>query len=155
VTLRAAFGAFPTGVIALCGQVGGGPVGLACSSFNSVSLDPPLVSVCIARTSATWPVLRTAAALGVSVLTSVQVEVARKLSAKGADRFAGVPWTAAGDGAVFIEGAALWIECSVFDELQAGDHEIVLLEIRALVTGSDAAPMVFHRSGFRTLVPNS
>lgn len=150
--LRQAFGAFPTGVIALCGLIAGEPSGLACSSFNSVSLEPPLVSVCIAKTSATWPGLREATRLGVSVLTASQVEVARKLSAKGIDRFEGVSWTVSPDGAVFIDGAALWIDCAIRDEVDAGDHVIVLLDVNALTAGSDAAPMIFHRSAFRTLV---
>jgi len=149
--LRQAFGAFPSGVIALCGRVDGEPSGLACSSFNSVSLDPPLVSVCIAKTSATWPGLRMASRLGISVLTSSQVEVARKLSAKGIDRFGGVLWTATPEGAIFIEDAALWIDSSVRHEVDAGDHVIVLLNVEALVTGSDAAPMIFHRSAFLTI----
>ena len=62
--LRHAFGLFPSGVTAVCGIVDGHPAGLAASSFTSVSLDPPLVSVCIAHTSSTWPILRQCRWLG-------------------------------------------------------------------------------------------
>jgi flavin reductase (DIM6/NTAB) family NADH-FMN oxidoreductase RutF len=65
--LRRVFGSFPSGVAAVAALVAGEPVGIAASSFTSVSLDPPLVSVCIAHTSTTWPVLRTASRLGVSI----------------------------------------------------------------------------------------
>ena len=72
--LRRVFAAFPTGVTAIAALVDGVPVGLAASSFTSVSLEPPMVSVCVARTSATWPLLRRADRLGVSVLGAHQEE---------------------------------------------------------------------------------
>src|SRR5689334_9351603 len=92
--LRRVFGAFPTGVTALAALVDGQPVGLAASSFTSVSLDPPLVSVCLAHSSTTWPLLRRATRLGVSVLAAHQEHFGRQLSARGGDRFAGLTWRA-------------------------------------------------------------
>ena len=80
--LRRVFGAFPTGVTAIAAFVDGTPVGLAASSFTSVSLDPPLASVCIAKTSTTWPVLRRAERLGVSYFTA-RNHVERVLSKLG------------------------------------------------------------------------
>jgi flavin reductase (DIM6/NTAB) family NADH-FMN oxidoreductase RutF len=151
LTLRRAFGAFPSGVVALCGLVGEQPVGLACSSFTSVSLDPALVSVCVANTSMTWPVLRTAERLGISVLSDAQHEVAATLSKRGVDRFAELEWVATDDGAVLIEDAALWIECTIHEEIPAGDHVIVLAAIHAVSAETDRAPMVFHGSSYRTL----
>ena len=70
--LRHVFGAFPSGVAAVAALVGGVPVGIAASSFTSVSLDPPLVSLCVAHTSTTWPLLRGADRLGVSILGEAQ-----------------------------------------------------------------------------------
>lgn len=67
--LRSVFGRFPTGVTAVCAEVDGAPVGMAASSFTSVSLSPPLVSVCVQNSSQTWPVLRRARRIGVSVLS--------------------------------------------------------------------------------------
>ncbi|WP_349263643.1 flavin reductase family protein, partial [Actinocrinis sp.] len=91
-TLRRVFGAFPTGVTALAALVDGVPVGMAANSFTSVSLDPPLVSVCVATASATWPSLRRANRIGVSVLSHRQETASRQLAARGIDRFAGLPW---------------------------------------------------------------
>lgn len=149
--LRQAFGCFPSGVTAFCGLVDGKPEGIAASSFTSVSLDPALVSVCVAKDSATWPKLARMSRLGISVLASEHGTVARALASKSADRFAGVDWTATDGGAVLVHGATLWLECKPFLRLPAGDHEIVLLEILALEMNPDVTPMVFHRSNFREL----
>ncbi len=149
--LRQAFGCFPSGVTAFCGLRDGLPEGMAASSFTTVSLDPPLVSVCVANTSTTWPKLATLERLGLSVLADEHALVARSLSAKTGDRFAGVGWTAADSGAVFVHGATLWLECAPFKRVEAGDHEIVVLQITALATYPDVSPIVFHRSSFREL----
>ena len=149
--LRSAFASFPSGVTAVAAICDGGPQGLVASSFTSVSLDPPLVSVCISRASTTWPVLKTAARLGLSVLAEEHGHVARSLSAKGIDRFAGVSWERTTGGAVFVHGSALWLDCTRYSELPAGDHDIVLLLIQRLRAYPDVSPLVFHGSKFRQL----
>ncbi|WP_433604618.1 flavin reductase family protein [Dactylosporangium sp. CA-139114] len=149
--LRRVFGAFPTGVTAIAAVVDGIPVGLAASSFTSVSLDPPLASVCIARTSTTWPVLRRASRLGVSVLAADQERLGRQLSQRGGDRFAGATWRSSRDGEILLDGACAWLDCSIHEEYPAGDHDIVLLRIHDLDADHAAAPLVFHRSGFNRL----
>ncbi|HEV2635828.1 MAG TPA: flavin reductase family protein [Actinocrinis sp.] len=150
-TLRRTFGAFPSGVTALAGLVGGQPVGMAASSFTSVSLEPPLVSVCVAGKSATWPLLRRPARLGVSVLGHDQEEVCRRLAARGVDRFAGLDWTATDDGAVLLTGASAWLDCSIEAEIRAGDHEIVVLAVHRLGADPAVPPLVFHGSRYRRL----
>ncbi|MFE2218228.1 flavin reductase family protein [Streptomyces canus] len=151
LTLRRAFGAFPSGVVAVCGLIDDQPVGIACSSFTSVSLDPALVSICIANTSTTWPVLRAADRLGISVLSDAQQGICGALSSRGVDRFATVPWGTTEDGAVLIEDASLWIECSIDQEVPAGDHVIVLARIHAVSVETHQPPMIFHGSAFRSL----
>jgi flavin reductase (DIM6/NTAB) family NADH-FMN oxidoreductase RutF len=149
--LRTAFGCFPSGVTAACGLIRGEPVGMVASSFTSVSLDPPMASICIAHTSTTWPVLKMANRIGLSVLAHDHHEVARALAAKGANRFESVAWEASERGAVFVHGAPLWLECLIDREIRAGDHDIVLLGIESVHPKPDIAPMVFHRSSFRRL----
>src|ERR1035438_8862664 len=90
--LRRVFGTFPTGVTSVAAFAVGIPLGLAASSFTSVSLDPPIVSVCIKHGSRTWPRLRAASRLGISVLGAHQEEASRRLAAPGDDRFANLPW---------------------------------------------------------------
>jgi flavin reductase (DIM6/NTAB) family NADH-FMN oxidoreductase RutF len=149
--LRHVFGAFPTGVTAVAAVVDGEPVGMAASSFTSVSLDPPLVSVGIAHTSTTWPLLARAERLGVSVLSADQEGVARRLASREPDRFAALAWRSTGDGAVLLEEASAWLECTVEARLPAGDHDIVLLRVVELEADHGVAPLVFHASRFRRL----
>lgn len=152
--LRQAFGCFPSGVTAFCGLLDGAAEGMAASSFTSVSLDPPLVSVCVANTSTTWPKLATLDRLGLSVLAGDHAPVAKQLASKSGPRFSGIDWMATDSGAVFVHGATLWLECAPYNRVEAGDHEIVVLRIVALAMYPDVAPMVFHRSGFRELAPS-
>ena len=149
--LRDAYGCFPSGVTAICALAGETPVGMAVSSFISVSLDPPLVAICMQNGSETWAKLNTMSHLGVSVLGSGHDAACRQLSAKLGDRFAGITWEASPSGAVFIEGAAVWLECKISQRIVAGDHEIVVLQIEQLKMERDVSPLVFHASRFHKL----
>ena len=149
--LRRAFGCFPSGVTAVCALIDGEPVGMAASSFTSVSVSPPLVSVCVQDTSTTWPRLRTQVRLGVSVLAEGHTDTCRRLASKDGDRFASVQWEADPLAGVFVHGATAWLECSLQGEVPAGDHAIALLRVHALRAEPDQAPLVFHGSRFRRL----
>jgi flavin reductase (DIM6/NTAB) family NADH-FMN oxidoreductase RutF len=151
--LRRVFGAFPTGVTAVAGLADGSPLGIAASSFTSVSLDPPVVSVCTAHSSTTWPRLRRMPRVGISVLGAHQEDACRRLGGRGADRFVTLRWRATEGGAVFVEGAGAWLECSVYREVTVGDHDIVLLLVHELDFDPAVAPLVFHGSRFRRLEP--
>jgi flavin reductase (DIM6/NTAB) family NADH-FMN oxidoreductase RutF len=155
VELRRAFACYPSGVTVIAGSRAGKPAGLAISSFTPVSLTPALVSVCIAHTSQTWPVIRDLPCLGISVLAQDQEFIASAMSAKCKNRFAGVSWSASPSGAVFIDGAALELECILEFESIAGDHQIVVLRIVDLRSDAMIAPMVFHTSSYRRLAPLS
>ena len=150
--LRQVFGSFPTGIIAVCARADDGPVGMAASSFTSVSMDPPLVSVCVQNTSTTWPRLRAATRLGLSVLADGQDHACRTLSAKDGDRFDNLPWSDTDHGAVFVDDAAAVFDCTLHDELPAGDHLIALLHVHAALVHDGALPLVFHASRFRRLL---
>ncbi|MFI5934700.1 flavin reductase family protein [Actinoplanes sp. NPDC051494] len=151
VRLRRVFGSFPTGVTVVAALVDDVPTGLAANSFVSVSLEPAMVSICVAHTSTTWPVLRRAARLGVSVLGAHQEHAGRLLSARGADRFAGLGWRSSADGAIVLDGSSAWLDCSVADQIRAGDHDIVLLRVHDLDADPEVAPLVFHGSRYRRL----
>lgn len=151
VELRRAYGCFPSGVAAVCALRDAEPVGLAASSFTSISIEPPLVSVCIQLTSTTWPRLRSVDRIGISVLAETHDVACRALAAKNGRRFADLEWQATPAGAVFVVGATAWLECSVHSELPAGDHVIVLMRVHALRAEPDREPLVFHGSRFRRL----
>ena len=147
---RTILGHFATGVVAITAidEETGRPAGLAANSFTSVSLEPALVSFCVAHTSTTWPRLRRAGRFCVNILSAPQLEVCRRLAAKGGDKFAGLPWTASPGGGPVIDGALAWLECSVEAEHPAGDHKIVVARVHHLDRHDDGEPLVFYRGSY-------
>ncbi|MGH3353154.1 MAG: flavin reductase family protein [Nocardioides sp.] len=148
--LRQAFGVFPSGVVAVAASIDGRPVGLAASSFTSVSLDPPLVSFSVANTSKTWPDLRRSSHLGVTVLAEHHGEVCRQLAGPVDSRFDGLEVSSSLDGALTLDEGLAQFDCTVYREVEAGDHIVVLLELHAADHGA-GQPLVFHRSAFGRL----
>lgn len=144
--LREAYGYFPTGVVAVCAELDGERVGMAASSFVPVSMEPPLVACCVQHTSRTWPRLRESPRVGISVLGEAHDQAVRTLAAKTGDRFAGLTTETHDGGALFVHGASVWMNTFVSQEVTAGDHLIVVLEIDDLWVRSGVAPIVFHRS---------
>jgi flavin reductase (DIM6/NTAB) family NADH-FMN oxidoreductase RutF len=152
--LRQLYGCFPTGVTALCALRDGVPLGLALSSFTSVSIDPPLVSVSLQSVSSTWASLGAVTTFGLSVLSETQDQICRQMSQKNGDRFLNLPWTSTASGAVFIHGAVAWLECMLHHRFAAGDHEIAILRVEAAKADPARPPLVFHDSRFHRLVPH-
>lgn len=155
--LRTVLGHFCTGVTVIS-AVGddGSPVGFACQSFCSLSLDPPLVSFNVARTSASWPRIARAGTFCASILAADQDLVCRTFavsSSTGADKFAGLDWTPApATGAPRLTGALAWIDCTIHAVHTGGDHLIVLGRVGALdIARDDVGPLLFYRGGFGSL----
>jgi flavin reductase (DIM6/NTAB) family NADH-FMN oxidoreductase RutF len=153
--LREAFGTFPSGVVAVAAEVDGDLVGLAASSFTSVSLEPALVSFSVANSSRTWPTLRRAEHLGVTVLADHHGDVCRQLAGDVAHRFDGLALTATDDGAVTLDDGLARFDCTIHREVAAGDHTIVLLRLHAVEHADTSLPLVFHRSGFGRLAASA
>ena len=149
--LRKAFGTFPTGVVAVAAEVDGQLTGLAASSFTSVSLDPPLVSVSVANTSKTWPRLRRAAHLGVTILADHHAAVARQLAGPVQARFEGLEVALSDLGAVTLVSGLARFDTTIYREVEAGDHTIVLLRLHEIEHADQSSPLVFHASAFRRL----
>lgn len=149
--LRRAYSCFPTGVVAVCRQDGDQSIGLAASSFATVSLDPPLVSLCVQNESTTWPKLRNAPVIGVSVFAHDQDAECKQLAGPAETRFTGLALDTTDDGALFIGGAVAQLSCTIYNEIPAGDHSLVLLKVNALRADPVHEPLVFHASTFRAL----
>ncbi|MGN0063776.1 MAG: flavin reductase family protein [Nocardioides sp.] len=149
--LRDAFGTFPSGVVAVAARVGGQLVGIAASSFTSVSVEPALVSFSVARSSSTWPLLRTAGEIGVSVLADSHDVLCRQLAGPAERRFEGLSLRTSAEGAVLLEEGVSTFTTRVHAEVEAGDHWIVVLEVLAVSADPEREPLVFHRSGFHRL----
>ncbi len=151
--LREAFSGFPCGIVAIAAQVDGTDEVLVASSFTvGVSQDPPLVLFAVQKSSTTWPVLSKAARLGVSVLGEVHESKIRQLSGKDKEhRLDGLELRPSQRGAILIQDAPIWLECSLWETYPAGDHDIVVLKVEELSSEFAFRPLVWHRSAFATL----
>ena len=124
---------------------------LGCAGRDAGQLLPPLASICVMDTSRSWSQLRLAPRLGISVLGDGHQDLCRRFSSPE-DRFVGVELTTTDDGAVLLPEASAWLDCSIYQEIAAGDHTIVLLSIEALdADTTTAAPLVFCQSRYHRL----
>ena len=126
---------------------GSPPAGFTATSFTSVSLDPPLVSFCLARSASAWPAVQTASQIAVHVLTQDQEHVARTFAKRGIDRFAAHgAWRRGPGGLPLLEGVLATLVCRVVQRVEAGDHTIVLASPEAGEHHEDTgiAPLVYH-----------
>lgn len=127
VEFRRALGAFVTGVTVVTTiQPDGSPRGFTANSFTSVSLDPPLVLVCIAKTASSHAVFSQTRHFAVSVLAEDQKAVSGVFASKAADKFAQVAWHARATGAPVMDGAAATFDCTTHEVVDAGDHIILI-----------------------------
>ena len=158
VEFRAVLSHFATGVVVVTGSTPDGPAGLTCQSFSSLSLDPPLVLLSIARASLSWPRIRDTGRFAVNVLSSGQVDVSTAFAASGGDKFANVDWHPGLFGNPLLAGSLAQLECDLHAVHPGGDHEIVVGRVRALAAVpqlESPSPLVFFRSAYRTLSPGS
>ncbi|MGC9671080.1 flavin reductase family protein [Planosporangium sp. 12N6] len=130
------------------------PVGFTATSFTSVSLSPPLVSFCLARTSSSWPTVARAGHVAVHLLSQRQQALARTFATSGIDRFAEpTAWRPGPHGVPVLDGTLAWLLCRVVDRVAAGDHTVVLAEPLLARHGESDAPLLYHQGGYTALVP--
>ncbi|KMO82780.1 flavin reductase family protein [Mycolicibacterium chlorophenolicum] len=145
--MRAVLGHFCTGIAVITGHDGRKPLGFTCQSVTSVSLDPPYVSFCPAVSSTSWPMIRSTGRMCINVLAAGQEAVCAQFARRSDDKFAGVDWSPAGNGAPRIHGALASIEADLEFEHGAGDHTIVVAHVTALKAHS-GRPLLFYRGGY-------
>jgi flavin reductase (DIM6/NTAB) family NADH-FMN oxidoreductase RutF len=151
---RHAMGHFATGVTVVT-SVGadGQPVGTTANAVTSVSLDPPLVLVCLDHASHTLAALRSHGAFVVNVLSAPQQHLSANFARRGlAAAWDGVRHRPGPTGSPRLHGTLATVECTVQHQLTAGDHEIVVGRVREVVAGRpDDPPLLFWRGGYVTL----
>lgn len=124
---RRIFGRLPTGVVAITGTTPDGkPLGFVVGTFQSLSIDPPLVTFSVDKSSSTWPALRNLESFTANVLSTEQLSVCRALSRKGEDKFNGLTYEMSQLGTPRFPGSTAWIDCSVLSEIVAGDHYVIV-----------------------------
>jgi len=148
---RDALARFATGVAFVTATPDGEPFGLVVNTLTSVSLEPPLVSFSPARSSVTWTRMRRAGRFGVSVLGRQHERFAKRATAPGPDRFAGIDWKLGPGGVPLLTDALATIECEIVAEHPAGDHWIVVGQVDALQISPIKDPLIFFDSAYRAL----
>ena len=148
---RKAAGRFATGItIATVVDTEGAPHGLTVNSFTSVSLQPPLVLVCIAHAAFTLERFRTAKYFGINILASDQRDLSDHFARKGHDRFATIEWTPGETGVPMLPGALATMECEVYSTVRAGDHDIFIGQVMRIEM-QEKRPLLYWSSGYHTL----
>ncbi|WP_018391087.1 alpha/beta fold hydrolase [Ancylobacter sp. FA202] len=145
---RQALGAFLTGVTVVTTRNAAGEMrGFTANSFSSVSLDPPLILVCLAKTASSFPVFSAAENFAVSVLAAEQKDVSALFASKSPDKFSGAPWQLGPAGSPVISGAAAWFDCRRHEVVEAGDHVILIGHVSGFGT-RDVAPLGYCRGAY-------
>jgi len=151
-TLRDALGCFATGVTVVTTRDGEGrPVGLTANSFTSVSLDPPLLLVCLAKTASSLPCFAVAEAFAVNVLHIGQQTVSGRFASKTEDRFAGTPWEVWDTGAPIVENSLASFDCTRHAWHDAGDHVILIGHVQRVRFEPRRDPLLYFRGRYRRL----
>src|SRR5215472_12351139 len=145
---RQVLGHFATGVTVITGMDADEPIGFACQAFAALSLEPPLVLFCPARTSMTWPRLAASGRFCANILAASQRELARRFGVSGSDKFDGISWSADSSGLPVLDGVLTWASCTVETVHEAGDHYVVIARVTTLGDSAAGDPLLFYRGRF-------
>jgi flavin reductase (DIM6/NTAB) family NADH-FMN oxidoreductase RutF len=127
--------------------------GLTANAVTSLSLDPPLVLVCVERSSETHGCILESGHLAVSMLRHDQERLARRFAEyEAGDKFEGVAYRAERTGAPVLEDALAWLDCRLWRTYEGGDHTIFVAEVLA-GDAREGVPLVYYRSGFGRVTP--
>jgi flavin reductase (DIM6/NTAB) family NADH-FMN oxidoreductase RutF len=150
--LRRALGRFATGVTVIT-TLGpdGAPLGFTANSFNSVSLDPPLILWSLSRSSQRLGAYRGASHYAVNILTAEQEGLARQFASSAEDRFEGVAWHPGHGGAPVLDGALAVFECAHEAVYPAGDHELFIGRV-IHARERPGRPLTYFGGGFGTVM---
>ena len=155
---RQVMGQFLTGVTIVTARAEDGPHGTTVNSFASLSLDPPLIMICLRAGSRTGAVVAAAGAFTVNILSRGQEELGARFAASGRpsghEAFAGVPHHLGASGAPVLAGTLAHLECRVRKTVAAGDHTLFIAEVFDLEAGPeflDIPPLAFHQGRFLTI----
>jgi flavin reductase (DIM6/NTAB) family NADH-FMN oxidoreductase RutF len=147
---KKAMSQFASGVTVVTTELDGALFGMTVASFASLSLDPPLVLICVGRNMQTHNAIAGAGRFGVSILGQSQQQLSNHFASKLDDKFAGIDYRLGRSGVPLLNGSICTLECSLFQQLDGGDHSIFAGLVETAETAEDA-PLVYFRSGYRQL----
>jgi len=149
--MRRALGHFGSGLTVITGYGQDGPVGFTCQSFCSLSLTPALVTFAPARTSSTWPVIRTLDTFAINILADRQIGHSNAFARSGTDKFADVEWSRGRYGAPLLADVLATLECRLWAEYDGGDHAIVAAEVLDLQVHEEHAPLLYYKGRYMSV----
>ena len=151
---RAALAMFATGVtIVTACDAAGMPVGLTANSFNSVSIEPPLVLWSLSQQAGSMPAFARGSHYAINILAAGQHALAERFASRGHDRFEGVAFRPGASGVPVLEGAAAVFECFNRSRYEEGDHVIFVGEVERCARRDGAQPLIFHGGRYFTELP--
>ncbi|MEO2166672.1 MAG: flavin reductase family protein [bacterium] len=149
---RTVMGHFATGVTVVTTRDSEGNfLGLTANAVTSVSLDPPLILVCVDKQAESYPAFSASGAYNVNILTKDQEPLSRTFSKSGGDKFNGLGYTLADNGVPVLNGSLAHMACEIRNEVDAGDHTIYIGEVKELAMDHEANPLLYFRGGYRDL----
>lgn len=151
---RDALGHYASGITIIAGHDGQEPIGFTCQSFFSVSVEPPLISFSVMKTSTTYPRIRDAGGFSVNVLSHAQHEISNQFARKGTDKWAGIDWHPSQNENPVIADTLMWLDCSLDAEYEAGDHFIVVGRVHEMSPADWYAgrPLLYYKGQYRHLL---
>jgi flavin reductase (DIM6/NTAB) family NADH-FMN oxidoreductase RutF len=150
-TFRAALGRFASGVTIITTRIDSVDYGMTVSSFCSLSLEPPLVVACIDRNAEMHDLLTPGLHIVANILSARQEALSRRFSEElGERRFQGIGFSRDGEGMVILDDVLCWLECSVTQRYDGGDHTLVLAQVEQATT-RDLRPLLYYRGGYAEL----
>lgn len=153
---RQALGQFATGVAIITAEgVDGNAIGMTMSSFNSVSLDPPLVLFSVARSAYSLAAMTDAKGYGVNILGADQTDLSNRFAKALGDKWADVELAPAQTPVPLLSGALAHFECSPYAQYDGGDHVIFVARVLSFATNPDKEPLVFYGGSYRNLADAS
>ena len=145
---------YPSGVtVVTSADSQGNPLGATVSAFTSLSLEPPLVLVCLNRSSRTSAAIASRRAYAIHILDASQATLARRFALDNSEKFEQAAFTINDAGVPCLDDCHLRLECTLQDEYSGGDHVILVGLVDAAYRGEDIEPLVFARRGFYALGP--
>ncbi|MCU7645886.1 flavin reductase family protein [Pseudomonas piscis] len=157
MSFREALGHYASGITVITSHIDGEPIGFTCQSFYSVSMSPPLVSFSVMSSSASYPRIRQAGRFVVNILSGEQAGISNQFARRGTDKWRGVQWQESPLGNPIIAGSLHWLDCEIHAEHAAGDHLIVIGEVKALSLQEAATtqPLLYFKGQYCNIAAHS
>lgn len=154
---REVLGHYASGITVISSYVDDELIGFTCQSFHSVSMSPPLISFSVMSRSASYPKIRKAGRFVVNILSDEQVKISNQFARRGSEKWQGVEWQKSPLGNPIIVGSLHWLDCEIYAEHTAGDHLIVVGEVKALNLQQAEAtqPLLYFKGQYRNIAEHS